>query len=314
MKTTPPSLRGIGRFWHEPLRRRVVGVIAGPQGPTLDYDTPPGDAGLFGPDSVTWRIHSDFPGMISGGICALMLQTLQPHALAGVWDHSNFRDDLLGRLRRTTAFVSGTSFAPRAVAETLIAQVKTIHSRVHGTAPDGQPYTADDPELLTWVHVTEMASFLAGYQRYHRSDLAPAWRDRYFDETARVAEALGARGVPRSAQQIEAYFTRLLPTLQYSERSREVLRVLENVDLQVPGNPALRSVMLGAGAALLPDWACALMGRGRLRRQRDRIAARSLRLAAPTLRAALANGIAARACRRMGLQPALLARFPDEPA
>src|SRR3546814_8488476 len=76
------------RFWHEPLRRRVIGVIAGPQGPTIDYDTPLGDAGLFGPGSVTWRIHSDFPAMMSGGLCALMLQTMHPRALAGVWDRS----------------------------------------------------------------------------------------------------------------------------------------------------------------------------------------------------------------------------------
>ena len=75
----------------------------------IDYDHPPGDPGLFGPDSVTWRVHADFPGMLSGGLCALMLQTLHPLALAGVWDHSNFREDLVGRLRRTTNFVAGTT-------------------------------------------------------------------------------------------------------------------------------------------------------------------------------------------------------------
>lgn len=305
--------RGLAHWWREPLRRRVVGVIAGPQGPTLDYDTPLGDPGLFGPDSVTWRIHSDFPAMMSGGICALMLQTLHPRALAGVWDHSNFRDDLLGRLRRTTAFVSGTSFAPAAVAGQLIARVRDIHLQVSGTAPDGSPYAASDPQLLTWVHVTEMASFLAGYERYRRADLKPAWRDRYYAETAQIAEALGARDVPRTAQAVGAYFAAQREQLEYSTRSREVLRVLATVDLQMPGHAALREVFLGAGAALLPDWAAALMQRGRVRRQRDRLAARALRLAAPGLRAALANGIAARACRRMARSPASLERFADEP-
>ncbi|NKF22804.1 oxygenase MpaB family protein [Solimonas marina] len=312
MTSFAPSAQRLAEWWQGPLRRGVVGVISGPQGPTLDYDHPLGDTGLFGPDSVTWRIHSDFPGMISGGICALMLQTLQPRALAGVWDHSNFRQDLLGRLRRTTAFVAGTSFAPTDVAETLIEHVRRIHLRVQGTTEDGTPYRADDPDLLTWVHVTEMASFLAGYERYHRADLKRAWRDRYFRETARIAEALGARRVPKSARQIDDYFARMQPTLVYSTRSREVLRVLEGVDLQLPGSTLLRGVMLGAGAALLPDWACALMQRGRLRRQRDRAAARTLRLAAPALRTALANGIAARSCRRVGLEPAALARFPNE--
>lgn len=307
--STPTRIR---RFWHEPLRRRVVGVIAGPQGPTLDYDTPLGDAGLFGPDSVTWRIHSDFPAMMSGGICALMLQTLHPRALAGVWDHSNFRGDLLGRLRRTTAFVAGTSFAPTAVAETLIARVARIHRQVRGIAPDGRTYSADDPELLSWVYVTEMASFLRGYEHYRRADLPRAVRDQYFRETARVAEALGARKVPQTAAAVEAFFVAQQAELKFSSRSREVLRVLASIDLQLPGNTGLREIFLGAGAALLPDWAREAMQRTRLRQRRDWLAARSLKLAAPTLRAALSNGIAARACRRMGVLPESLDRFSDE--
>lgn len=311
MQKSPIAEKG-KRFWHEPLRRRVVGVIAGPQGPTIDYDTPLGDAGLFGPDSVTWRIHSDFPAMMSGGICALMLQTLHPRALAGVWDHSNFRDDLIGRLRRTTAFVSGTSFAPVAAADALIARVADIHRQVRGTAPDGSAYAADDPALLTWVHVTEMASFLRGYERYRRARLPPSVRDRYFDETARVAEALGASGVPHSAAEIEAYFAAQQATLQFSPRSREVLRVLAGIDLQLPGNAVLRELFLGAGAALLPDWACDAMQRTPWRRQRDRLAARALKLATPTLRAALSNGIAARSCRRMGVSPTILDQFSDD--
>lgn len=307
-----PTPAGKQRFWHEPLRRRVVGVIAGPQGPTIDYDTPLGDAGLFGPHSVTWRIHSDFPAMMSGGICALMLQTLHPRALAGVWDHSNFRGDLLGRLRRTTAFVAGTSFAPRAAAGQLIEQVARIHQRVRGIAPDGSAYAADEPELLTWVHVTEMASFLRGYERYRRADLPPSIRDQYFRETARVAEALGARDVPQTTAAVDAFFEAQRAGLHFSARSQEVLRVLASVDLQLPGNAGLREIFLGAGAALLPDWACDAMQRSRLRQQRDRLAARSLKLAAPALRAALSNGIAARSCRRMGVSPQSLDRFSGE--
>src|SRR5262245_42442969 len=108
----------------------------------IDYDHPVGDPGLFGPDSVTWRVHSDFPGMLSGGLSALMLQTLHPLALAGVWDHSNFRTDLIGRLRRTTNFVAGTTYASRPEAVRLIARVADIHGQVHGTLPDGRSYRA----------------------------------------------------------------------------------------------------------------------------------------------------------------------------
>ena len=96
------------------IRRWVLSAFPRDPAATVDYDRPRGDPGLFGPDSVTWRVHGSFPGMLAGGLCSLMLQTLHPRALAGVWDHSNFRDDMVGRLRRTTRFVGGTTYAPRA--------------------------------------------------------------------------------------------------------------------------------------------------------------------------------------------------------
>lgn len=287
------------------MRQVLIDLLTREQGTPIDYDHPPGDAGLFGPRSVTWRVHADFPGMMAGGVCALMLQTLHPLALAGVWDHSNFRHDLLGRLRRTTAFVASTSYAPRAEAERMIERVAQIHTRVRGHTADGRAYSADDPELLVWVHVTEMASFLAGYERYRGQPLTPAARDRYFRETARIAELLGARRVPKSAAAVARYFARVQSQLRYDERSREVLAVLATMPLPVAGGAIAREVFLGAGAVLLPDWAAQLMGRTRLQRLRAEAAAASLHLAAPALRAALAEGVVARSCRRMGVDPKL---------
>jgi len=282
------------------LKRWVLAVIASQDGGRgADFDHPLGDPGLFGPDSVTWTLHADFPGMMAGGVCALMLQTLHPLALAGVWDHSNFRGDILGRLRRTTAFVAVTTYAGRAEAERLIERVRTIHRAVRGTAPDGRPYAADDPALLTWVHCTEMWSFSAGFQRYHGPRLPTAQLDRYFDETRRIAEALGARDVPRSAAEIDAYFRSVQPDLVFSERSAAVLEVLANIHLPIPTGGLARQTFLGAGAALLPDWARARLRPGRLQRLRDDYGARSLKLAAPLLRAALREGVAARSHRRV---------------
>lgn len=275
------------------------------------YETPAHDPGLFGADTVTWRIHADFPGMMSGGICALMLQTLHPRALAGVWDHSNFRQDLLGRLRRTTQFVAVTSFAPTDVAQQAIARVRTIHQHVTGTLEDGTPYRADDPALLTWVHVTEMWSFLRGYEHYRCLRVPDALADRYFDETRRVAEALGARGVPASRAAVEAYFERVQPDLRYSARSAAVLDVLARVPLPVALRPA-RGLFLGSGAALLPEWALDLMRRPPRRRWADRASALQLRGVAPLIRRALRDGVSARACRRVGLDPAWLQRWPQD--
>lgn len=276
----------------------------------IDYDHPVGDPGLFGPDSVTWRVHSDFPGMLSGGLCALMLQTLHPLALAGVWDHSNFRTDLVGRLRRTTNFVAGTTYASRDEATRLIARVAAIHAQVHGSLPDGRSYRADDPDLLTWVHVTESHGFLEGFRRYSPLKLPAHAADRYYDEARRVAEALGARDVPASEAQVHDYFERMLPRLRYDNRSREVLDVLSRIELPVPAPGVTRELFLGAGAALLPDWAAERLHRTTWQQSQAALAARALRAIAPLFRIALNDGVAPRGCRRAGADPALLERWP----
>lgn len=285
---------------HRRLRDWIVGVVATTEDFGIDYDAPLGDAGLFGPDSVTWKIHGDFPGMMSGGIAALMLQTLHPRALAGVWDHSSFRDDSLGRLRRTTMFVAATTYAPTAHAERIIELVDRIHDRVRGTTPDGERYSAHQPDLLTWVHCTEMASFLDGYMRYRRPDLSVAIQDQYFDETRRIAEALGAKDVPASRAQMDDYFAAMQPQLRFDERSRETLRVLESMDLPIPIAGVSRRMFLGAGAALLPRWARELIHRSPAQRLIDRGSAESLHRVAPLIRASMSEGVAMRSARRVG--------------
>jgi uncharacterized protein (DUF2236 family) len=285
------------------LRHALIALLTRDAETPVDYDQPRGDVGLFGPRSVTWQVHADFPGMMAGGVCALMLQTLHPRALAGVYDHSHFRQDLMGRLRRTTAFVAATSYAPRDEATRMIARIAQIHTRVRGVTADGEPYSADDPDLLTWVHVTEMSSFLAGFQRYRGTRLSPTAHDRYYRETARIAELLGARRVPKSAAAVSRYFEKLQPQLRFDARSREVLEVLQNITVPIAGGALAREVFIGAGAVLLPAWAGTLMGRSLMPRLRAEAAARCLQLAGPALRAALSDGVVARSCRRVGVDP-----------
>ncbi len=278
----------------------------------IDYLQPAGDPGLFGPHSVTWRIHADFPGMLAGGLCALMLQTLHPRALAAVWDFSGFRQDLVGRLRRTTAFVGGTTYAPLADAERMIARVQSIHAQIRGTTADGLSYSADDPQLLTWVHVTEAYAFLQGFRGYGPVPV-PDWAaDAYYDEVRRIAEALGARGVPGNQAQVQTYLREMRGQLRCDDRSREVLRVLGTIRLPVPLPGLSRDLFMHAGAALLPSWATTMLRLSPVQRARMRVAATTLRVLSPTFRAALPDGIAAQSCRRMGLDPALLRRI-DQP-
>ncbi|MHC3824587.1 oxygenase MpaB family protein [Pseudomonas sp. G3-19] len=266
----------------------------------LDLENPKGDPGLFGPDSISWQVHGDFSSMLIGGISALLLQALHPLALAGVWDHSNFRQDMLGRLRRTSQFVSGTTFGSRRDAEWLIDKVRAIHLQVVGTAPDGRPYAASDPDLLTWVHVAEVSNFLAAHLRYRNPQLSAADQDRYYAEIAVVAERLGARHVPKSRQAVADYLQCMRPQLLCDERSREVLRLL--LDAPAPSVLArpFGDLMMKAGIDLLPDWASAMFGIRQNPLQRQLIRA-SVKRSAPMLRWAMRNGSVQRAQRRMGI-------------
>jgi len=287
----------------EAIRRRIetqVMSLTGLSLGQLDLENPKGDPGLFGPDSISWRVHGDFPSMLVGGISALLLQLLHPLALAGVWDHSNFRQDLLGRLRRTSQFISGTTFGATGDANWLIEKVRTIHLQVVGTSADGRPYAASDPELLTWVHVAEVSSFLAAHLRYRNPNLSIAEQDAYYAEIALIAEHLGAGDVPRSCRQVADYLQAMRPQLQCDERSHEVVQVL--LDAPAPSRLArpVGSLMLRAGIDLLPEWASTMLQLQQRPLQR-RLIRLGINTTAPVLRWAMRDGSAHRARRRMGI-------------
>lgn len=302
LKLLPPVLRIRLRNWVLDVLRR--------DGAAPDYDSPVGDLGLFGPHTVTWKVHADFPSMMAGGLNALLLQALHPLALSGVWDHSDFRSDALGRLRSTIAFVARTSYAPRGPAMEAIDRVRGIHRTVQGSAPDGRSYSAEDPHLLNWVHCTEAWSFLRGYQVYCQDRIPVPMQDRYLQETAFIAEALGATNVPKSTHELDLFFKNIQAELVYDQRTREVISVLADLTLPIPMPRLGRGLFLGAGAALLPDWALQLMKRSHGQRFRDHAASGALKLIAPSLREAMAEGgLAWRACKRTGADYADLFRW-----
>lgn len=266
----------------------------------VDYENPPGDPGLFGPQSVCWKVHGDFTCMLIGGISALLLQALHPQAVAGVWDHSNFRSDLLGRLRRTGQFIAATTYGSQSDAERLLSRVRAIHLQVHGHTADGTPYAASDPDLLTWVHVAEVSSFLRAYLRHFNPRLPAEEQDRYYAEVALIAERLGARGVPRSRVEVSSYLDAMRASLRCDDRSREILAVLLAAPAPIRLAKPFGRLMMQAGMELLPDWAGAMFGfefsGGHRRAVRTGVAA-----TAPLLRWAVRNGSVHRARRRLGL-------------
>lgn len=210
---------------------------------------------LIPPGSVAWRVHGDVTTMMIGGMSALMLQMLHPAALSGVWDHSDFRADMIGRLRRTARFIAQTTYAERAEGEAAIARVRRIHAAVAGQTPAGALYAADDPALLAWVHVAGAMQFLEGWRRFGEPGMRRADQDAYFADVAPVARMLGADPVPVTRTEAERLFARFRPELQASARSREVAHIV--LDLPARGRRrALAQRLMGQAAVdLLPDWA-----------------------------------------------------------
>jgi len=217
-----------------------------------------GEAGWFGPASTTWRVHGD-TSMFVGGIAALMLQALHPRAMAGVADHSDFRTDPLGRLRRTSAFIGATAYGTAEDAQRACAMVRRAHAKVVGTTPDGRPYAADEPELLDWIHVAEFAAFAAAHRRYGADPMTVTELDRYVAEVARVAVELGDPAPPRSWSELDAALTRHRPQLAVGEQARRAWRFLAEVRVLPPVLPAYQVLFVGA-IACLPPWAQRLWG------------------------------------------------------
>ena len=255
------------------------------------------DTGLFGPESACWKVHGDFTSMMVGGITALLMQMLHPGALAGVWDHSDFRGDMSGRLKRTAQFIAGTTYGDRAEAQRYIDRVRAIHAKVAGRLPDGTPYAADDPDLLTWVHVAEVSSFLAAYIHYVDPAFPPQEQDRYLRETAEVAQRLGARRVPQSRAEVAAYFREVRGQLRYDHRTREVAQALLSQSAPTAATAPAMSMAFDAAKDLLPDWAAQMHGfhMSAPRRAAARLAIQAL---GRTMRWALINSAEARARRR----------------
>lgn len=251
-----------------PLRRLALAGVRDALGDGPDdlgeLTEPAGDPGLFGPDSHAWKVHGDLGCMLVGGFSALMLQMLHPLAMAGVAQHSSYRSDPLGRLRRTARYVAGTTYGPIPLVEQLADEVRRVHRKVHGVAPDGRPYRADDPDLLAWVHTTEVWGFLAAYQRYSPRPLLRAEKDAYLAEVAVLARLVGATDVPTSLAGVRAYFRSVRPELRATPGALEALGFLRTPvgDALVDG--LAHRIVAEAAIDLLPAFARDELGLGGL--------------------------------------------------
>lgn len=201
--------------------------------------------------------------MYVGGLRALLLQSLHPLAMAAVADHSGYQGDPWGRLARTSTFLAETTFATVADSERAVAIVHAVHDHITGTAPDGRAYSANDPHLLTWVHVAEIDSFLRAHDRYGLDPLTAAEADTYVAQTARVARLLGAAEVPETRAELDTAIERYRPELESTPPAREVARFLLH---GTPLSPPARipyGLLTHAAVGLLPGWAREPLGLSR---------------------------------------------------
>jgi uncharacterized protein (DUF2236 family) len=192
--------------------------------------------------------------MFIGGLRALLFQSLQPLAMAGVASHSDYKADPWGRLQRTADFLAATTFGPATEAQRAIDMVKRVHTRVVGTADDGRPYSANDPHLLKWVHIAEVDSFLAAHAKFGEIELSPEQRDGYVLDMSRIASALGVIDPPTTVAELADQIASYRPELRTSAPARDAARYL----LLTPPLPVYQRPIYGllgaAAVSLMPLW------------------------------------------------------------
>ena len=239
------------------LRRRIAGEVVAFFNDAEKGQQPivSSDRALIPRGSVAWRVHGDVTGMMVGGIAALLIQMLHPKALAGVWDHSDFRKNMHGRLRNTARFIAVTTYGDRDEAVAAVERVRRIHDHVQGVLPDGQTYDANDPRLLAFVHLAGSAMFLAGWRRFGEPGMSLADRDAYWAEVAPVARLLGADPVPTADGEAQALLRGFIPELRADERSRTVRDIILRAPPQKLRALPVQALLMQSAVDLLPTWA-----------------------------------------------------------
>ena len=228
--------------------------------PASPRPSDPGDPGLFGPDSATWRLHSD-PLMGVAGLRALLLQALHPVAMRAVGDNSRFREQAWDRLMTTADYVGTTTFGSTSDALALAARVRAVHAGIRGVDPEtGLEYGADDEDLLLWVHCALVDSVLDVVSR--GTSLPEQLQDRYVAEQVRAAAlvGLGPEVVPASRADLALYLEEVRPELRVTRLAREAATFIvappmpSVVALATPARPAWAG-MAGLAFAALPAYA-----------------------------------------------------------
>ncbi|MCD4851409.1 DUF2236 domain-containing protein [Arthrobacter sp. AK01] len=215
------------------------------------------DAGYHLPGSAVWAVHGHVATIVAG-IRVLLMQALHPGALAGVYEHSGFQKDPLGRLANTVRWIFTVTYGSTEAAEAATSRVRKIHERVRGTYMDGngvqRQYAANDPELLRWVHVTYAESFITANRIWGRP--IPGGPDAYVREWAAAGRLMGVTDPPLTEAQVHDELEQWYASgiLRADERLAETVSFIRYPPLSPLLQPGYRILFAAAVASLEPKY------------------------------------------------------------
>lgn len=236
-------------------RRELRGTFSNnsPSVPQWELELEKGDdGGYFGPGSAIWAVHGSMTTLVAG-IQALLIQALHPGALAGVHENSNYRSDPLGRLAGTIRWIFTVSYGDTSAAREASNKVLRIHEHIRGsyTANDGaqRPYTANDPDLLRWIHLAFTQAFLGTHVAYGAP--IPGGADAYVADWAVAGALMQVENPPTTAAGLRAQLASFMPELRYDGRVAETVSFIKNPPLP-RSQQAGYKVLFAAAVASLP--------------------------------------------------------------
>ena len=220
-------------------------------GTVVDFSAPAGEAALLAPDSVQWRVYKNPIALGIGGIAAVLLEFAEPRIWSGVWDHSTYKADPIGRSRRTGLVAMLACYGPASTAKEVIGKVNRMHGKVKGETPAGEPYRALDPVLLDWVAATASYGFLMAYDRFVHP-LSDADKTRFMRDGEVVGREFGARRSPASINEFMTMMAELEPRFEPHPIVFEFLEIIES-GRAAPSVPRfLHRAIARAAVSLLP--------------------------------------------------------------
>ena len=221
-------------------------------GTAVDFTAPAGEPALLAPDSVQWRVYKNPIALGIGGIAAVLLEFAEPRIRSGVWDHSTYKADPIGRSKRTGLVAMLACYGPASTARAAIGSVNRLHGKVKGETPGGEKYRAMDPVLLDWVAATASYGFLTAYDRFVHP-LSTADKDRFMRDSEAIGREFGARHTPPTIDAFMDMMATLEPRFEPHPIIFEFLDIIQS-GRAAPNVPRfLHRAIARASVSLLPD-------------------------------------------------------------